>query len=99
MIVAASGGANGADVELHGPGLAHGHCMWALAVTHWFELGLVHPKVRRNRAPIYADPQWLDLLESVDEQGCVAVPAGAGLGVELDWGFINERKTGAQTFE
>ncbi len=89
----------GMDVELHGPSLAHRHCMAAIRNSNWYELGLVHPKVRHNRAPIYKDPRWNDLLESVDDHGCVAVPNGPGLGVELDWDFITSRTTGTQVFE
>jgi L-alanine-DL-glutamate epimerase-like enolase superfamily enzyme len=99
MKIAALAEANGIDVELHGPGIVHRHCMAAIRNTNWFELGLVHPKVRHNRAPIYADPKWLDLLESVDENGCVDVPTGPGLGVDLDWEFINRHKSGTQVFE
>ena len=99
MKIAALAEANGLDVELHGPSLVHRHCMAAIRNTNWFELGLVHPKVRHNRAPIYKDPQWLDLLESVDENGCLAVPTDPGLGVELDWDFVNAHKTGTQVFE
>jgi L-alanine-DL-glutamate epimerase-like enolase superfamily enzyme len=99
MKIAALAEANGLDVELHGPGLVHRHCMAAIRNTNWFELGLVHPKVRHNRAPIYADPKWLDLLESVDEHGCVDVPTGPGLGVDLDWEFINRHKSGTTVFE
>ena len=32
-------------------------------------------------------------------QGCVPVPEGPGLGVELDWAFINAHKTAETVFE
>jgi L-alanine-DL-glutamate epimerase-like enolase superfamily enzyme len=99
MKIAALAEANGLDVELHGPSLAHRHCMAALRNSNYYELGLVHPKVKDNRAPIYRDPKWLDLLESVDEHGCVEVPTGPGLGVELDWEWIGRNKTGETVFE
>ena len=99
MKIGALAEAHGLDVELHGPGLAHRHCMAALRNSNWFELGLVHPKVTRDRAPIYRDPKWLDLLDSVDERGCVDVPTGPGLGVDLDWDFISRHKTGETVYE
>ncbi|MGH2350924.1 MAG: enolase C-terminal domain-like protein [Chloroflexota bacterium] len=99
MKIAALAEAHGLDVELHGPSLAHRHCMAAIRNANWYELGLVHPKITHNRAPIYADPKWLDLLESVDEHGCVDVPTGSGLGVELDWDFITAHQTGVTVFE
>jgi L-alanine-DL-glutamate epimerase-like enolase superfamily enzyme len=99
MKISALAEAFGLDVELHGPSLAHRHCMAALRNSNYYELGLVHPKVRQNRAPIYQDPRWVDLLESVDENGCVDVPTGPGLGVPLDWDFIRRHQTGTQVFE
>ena len=91
--------AYGLDVELHGGGLAHRHCMAAIRNTNYYELGLVHPNVKHTKAPIYADPKWRDELYSVDSKGCVAVPEGPGLGVELDWDFINANKTGETVYE
>lgn len=99
MKIAALAEAHGLDVELHGPSLAHRHCMAALRNANYFELGLVHPKVRQNRAPIYEDPRWLDLLEAVDEHGCLDVPTGPGLGVTLDWSFIHGHETGVTVYE
>ncbi len=40
------------------------------------------------RIPAYP-PKFLDELESIDERGHVAVPQGPGLGVEMDWEYIN----------
>jgi L-alanine-DL-glutamate epimerase-like enolase superfamily enzyme len=91
--------AHGLDVELHGPSLAHRHCMAALRNSNWFELGLVHPKVSDNRPRVYADRRWSDLLEAVDEHGCVDVPDGPGLGVDLDWDWINAHKTGEVVYD
>ena len=91
--------AYGLDVELHGGGLAHRHCMAAIRNTNYYELGLVHPNVKHTKAPIYADPKWRDELYAVDSEGCVAVPDGPGIGVELDWDFINANKTGETVYE
>jgi L-alanine-DL-glutamate epimerase-like enolase superfamily enzyme len=99
MKIATLAEAYGLDVELHGGGIAHRHCMAAICNTHYYELGGVHPKVQHTKAPIYADRRWLDEIDSVDEQGCVPVPRGPGLGVELDWTFVNARKTGETVFE
>ena len=38
-------------------------------------------------------------LESVDENGGVEVPTGPGLGVELDWEWIEKNKTGTTVFK
>lgn len=89
----------GLDVELHGGGLAHRHIMATLRNSNYYELGLVHPNVLHTKTPIYADNRWMDELDSVDENGCVDVPEGPGLGVELDWDFINAHKTGETVFD
>ncbi len=92
MKIAALAEAHGLDVELHGGGLAHRHIMAALRNTNYYELGLVHPNVSNTKAPIYPERRWLDELDSVDANGCVDVPEGPGLGVALDWDYINAQK-------
>jgi hypothetical protein len=72
--------------------------MAAIRNANWYELGLVHPKVKANKPPVYADPKWIDLLESVDRDGCLDVPGGPGLGVDVDWAFVNQRKTGQTVY-
>lgn len=99
MKIAALAEAHGLDVELHGGGLAHRHIMASLRNTNYYELGLVHPDVPHTKAPIYPERRWLDELDSVDTNGCVAVPDGPGLGVALDWGYINAHKTGEVVYE
>lgn len=98
MKIAALAEAHGLDVELHGGGLAHRHIMASLRNTNYYELGLVHPDVPHSKAPIYPEHRWLDELDSVDANGCVDVPEGSGLGVELDWDYINAHKTGEMVY-
>jgi L-alanine-DL-glutamate epimerase-like enolase superfamily enzyme len=88
----------GLDCEIHAPGPAHRHCMAALRNSNYYELGLVHPKVKRTAPPIFADG-YSDQLDAVDSNGHVAVPRGPGLGVELDWGFITAHEVGKVVYE
>jgi len=88
----------GLDVEFHGGGLAHRHCIAAIRNTNYYEFGLLHPLVKNTKPPIFP-PEFTDDLENVDSDGCVSVPNGPGLGVELDWDFIKANKTGEQVFE
>lgn len=81
----------GLDMELHGPGPVHRHIMSAIRNTNFFELGLVHPNVKTTRAPIYLN--YSDDLDSIDADGNVWAPDGPGIGVEIDWDWINEHKT------
>ncbi len=57
------------------------------------------PRYHSTKPPIYADRRWLDELDSVDANGCVDVPDGPGLGVPLDWDYINAHKSGETVFE
>lgn len=81
----------GLDVEFHGGGLAHRHCIAAIRNTNYYELALVHPKIKGTKPPIYP-PEFTDELENVDENGHVVVPQGPGLGVEMDWDYIKSHQ-------
>jgi L-alanine-DL-glutamate epimerase-like enolase superfamily enzyme len=80
----------GLDVELHGPGPVHRHVMSSIRNTNFYELGLVHPRVRTTRPPVYAG--YSDDLEAIDANGCVYAPEGPGIGVPLDWEWINAHR-------
>jgi L-alanine-DL-glutamate epimerase-like enolase superfamily enzyme len=99
MKLAALAEAFGLDVELHGGGLAHRHCMASIRNANYYELGLIHPKVPNSKPPVFAERRWLDELDSVDQNGCVDVPEGPGLGVEFDWDFIRANQTNEIVFE
>lgn len=90
----------GLDCEIHAPGPASRHCMASIRNTNYYELGLVHPKVpgRGSQAPIYADG-YSDDLDSVDSEGCVPVPQGAGLGVMIDWDWVKSHEIGTATYD
>jgi L-alanine-DL-glutamate epimerase-like enolase superfamily enzyme len=77
----------GVDCQLHAPGPAQRACMAAIRNTNYYEMGLVHPKVRGGHASIYAG-DYADGLDAVDPDGCVPVPQGPGLGVIYDWDWI-----------
>lgn len=77
----------GLDVEFHGGGLAHRHCIAAIRNTNYYELGLLNPKVSGTKPPVYP-PEFTDELENIDANGHVSVPQGPGLGVEMDWEYI-----------
>ncbi|AYG62742.1 enolase C-terminal domain-like protein [Rhizobium jaguaris] len=77
----------GLDVELHGNGPAHRHCMAAMRNTNFYELAMVGPSRGQATVSIYRDG-YSDLLDDVGADGCFAVPDGPGLGVEYDWEMI-----------
>ena len=88
----------GLDVELHGGGLAHRHCIAAIRNTNYYELGLLNPKIKNTKPPIYP-PEFVDELENIGPDGHVPVPQGPGLGVEMNWDYINAQKVDAQVWE
>lgn len=99
MKIASLAEAHGLDVELHGGGLAHRHIMSTLPNSNYYELGLVHPLVEDTKPPIYTERRWLDELDSVDQSGCVEVPHGPGLGVEIDRDFIAKNRSAETVYE
>ncbi len=88
----------GLDVQLHAPGPAQRACMAAIRNTNYYEMGLVHPKVKGGKPPIYAD-EYADGLDAIDKNGCVPVPPGPGLGVAYDWDWITKNQTGVAIYE
>ena len=63
----------GLYVELHGGGLAHRHCIAAIRNTTYYELGLLNPKIKNTKPPIYP-PEFVDELENIGPDGHVPVP-------------------------
>jgi L-alanine-DL-glutamate epimerase-like enolase superfamily enzyme len=78
----------GVDLELHVGGPAHLHCMSAIRNSNYFEHGLLHPQV-----DWMANQGFVTDVERIDDRGHVAVPDGPGLGVEIDWAFVERRST------
>jgi L-alanine-DL-glutamate epimerase-like enolase superfamily enzyme len=89
----------GLDLEIHAAGPAHRHCMGAIRNTNFYELTLVAPGVRN---PIPTDVfacGYTDQLEAVESDGCFTVPTGPGLGVTLDWQYIERHRTQLHEFK
>ncbi len=87
----------GLDAELHAPGPTRRHLMAAIRNTNYYEMGLVHPRLKISRPPVFLN--YEEELESIDEHGNVRPPDGPGLGVELDWDYINAHRTGGTSFQ
>ena len=79
----------GSDVEFHVGGPAHLHCMAATKNSNYFEKALLHPR----GIDWMLDQGFEGDVEAVDD-GYVTVPDGPGLGVEIDWDFVEDRTTG-----
>ena len=87
----------GLDVELHGCGPVQRHCMASMRNSNYYEMALVHPTGSFMGPPVYKNYQ--EGLNAIDQNGCVDVPEGLGLGVEYDWEFIMKHRTGGMEFK
>ncbi|MGA9399318.1 MAG: mandelate racemase, partial [Haladaptatus sp.] len=56
------------------------------------------PECSNTTPPVY-EGDYVDDLDSIDDEGTVPVPDGPGLGVEYDWDYIEENRTGGRTYE
>lgn len=92
MKIARFAEACGMDVEIHGPGPAHRHCMAAMRNSNYYEIALVGPNTPNVIPPVYRCG-YTDQLDCVDSKGFVSVPDGPGLGVDYDWEFIYRNQT------
>ena len=92
MKLAHAAEALGIDIEFHGPGPEKRQCMAAIRNTNYYELGLVHPKApASNVHGLYLD--YSDDLDAIDDGGHVPIPNGPGLGVEIDWDWLEAHET------
>jgi L-alanine-DL-glutamate epimerase-like enolase superfamily enzyme len=71
--------------------------MSAMRNSNYYEMALVGPTIPTILPPIYADG-YSDASTAVGADGCYPVPTGPGLGVALDWDFIERRRTGYHRF-
>jgi len=88
MKIAHASEAFGIDLEIHVAGPERRQAMAAMRNSNFYELGLLHPVHPGMKPPIYQDG-YVDNLTAIDENGNVTVPDGPGLGVPLDWDYIN----------
>lgn len=98
MKIAHLGEAFGVDVEVHACGPAHRHVMSAMRNSNYYEVALVGPDCPNAVPPVYAC-SYSDQLDCIDDNGCVSVPDGVGLGVTYDWEFINKNQSALTVFD
>ncbi len=98
MKLAHAAEALGLDIEFHGAGPAQRHCLAAIRNTNYYEMGLLHPKAQAsNDTPLYKDG-YRDSLDAVDPNGHVPVPNKPGLGVEIDWDWVEKHRSGVTKY-
>jgi len=80
----------GMDVEPHVGGPEHLQLSASRRNAGYFEHGLLHPEVGFEW---YNDQGYVGEVEVIDDDGHVPVPDGPGMGVEIDWDFVEARGT------
>ena len=89
----------GIDIEFHGPGPAQRQCMAAIRNTNYYEMGLLHPKAPASHDDKLFLDNYHDTLEAVDSRGHVPVPQGPGLGVGINWEWVDRNRTGLVVYD
>jgi L-alanine-DL-glutamate epimerase-like enolase superfamily enzyme len=76
----------GMNMEVHGGGVGNLHVMCAVENAWLYERGLLHPFID------YEQPKpWLNqLIDPMDDEGYVHVPQGPGLGVDINFDYIQD---------
>jgi L-alanine-DL-glutamate epimerase-like enolase superfamily enzyme len=70
----------------------------AVRNTNYYEMGLIHPKAPASHdSHLYRDG-YRDTLDAIDSDGCVPVPQGPGLGVEIDRDWVARSRTALVTY-
>lgn len=81
--------AHGVALEVHGGGHGHLHVLGAMGIPgEYYERGLLHPHYDYEAAQ-----PWLAARpDDVDAEGYVHMPEGPGLGLEIDWDWIDANR-------
>jgi L-alanine-DL-glutamate epimerase-like enolase superfamily enzyme len=82
----------GCKCEMHGSGAAHLHLIGAFAegVCEYYERGLLQPGVEYEARY----PFLRSVPDPLDAEGYVALPQAPGLGLDLDWEYIDRNRVG-----
>ncbi|MCU4744634.1 mandelate racemase [Halobacteria archaeon AArc-m2/3/4] len=79
----------GIDVEPHLGGPEHLQLLATITNATYFEHGLLHPHVDLSQTNSWGYTEQIDRVED----GHVTVPDGPGMGVEIDWDWLDEHGT------
>jgi L-alanine-DL-glutamate epimerase-like enolase superfamily enzyme len=76
-------------LEVHGGGPGNLQVMGAMGIPgEYYEYGLLHPFINHEETT-----PWLrEPIDRVDAKGNVRLPQRPGLGMDLNWDFINANR-------
>lgn len=81
----------GMRMEAHFSGVGHLRVLWAMDIpSQLFERGMLHPFLDYEQPP-----PWLnEIVDPMDEQGCVYVLQKPGRGMDISFGYIQAHRCG-----
>lgn len=80
----------GVRCELHGGGFGHLQILGATSpkLSEWYERGLLGPRYDYETPR----PPLRSICDPMDEDGNVIIPKGPGLGMEIDWDYVEKNR-------
>ncbi len=80
----------GVRCELHGGGFGHLQILGATSpkLSEWYERGLLGPRYDYE----IPRPPLRMICDPMDEDGNVIIPRGPGLGMEIDWDYVEKNR-------
>ena len=77
----------GVACEIHSPGAGNLHVLGAMGIPgKYYERGLLHPFIDYDKP----DPWLKEIIDPLDDEGYVHLPQKPGLGLEIDFDYIND---------
>lgn len=79
----------GIPLEAHSPGVGTLHAIAAMSIPgEYYERGLLHPFLNYD-----VKPPWLnEMIDPMDEEGFISVPQGPGLGMNINYDYIERHR-------
>ena len=81
---------HGVALEVHGGGHGNLHALGAMGIPgEYYERGLLHPHYDYESA----QPWFNTRVDEIDSEGCVHLPQSPGLGLDINWDYIDSNRT------
>ena len=81
--------AHGVALEVHGGGHGNLHALGAMGIPgEYYERGLLHPHYDYEAA----QPWFGSRIDGIDGSGNLQMPQAPGLGLDIDWEFVNAHR-------
>ncbi len=78
----------GLSIEIHGGGPGNLQALGAISNGKYYERGLLHPFIDYEVPPPYLN----SICDRMDEEGCVHLPQESGLGLDINFDYIEANR-------